>query len=386
VVKVEIRLGPEYDVYPPTSSEPLSVVEDPVTCARIVDALQDDGLEHDVVLQAHGSLSLVCYGAGDEFLTTVTVLPGWIRYGAPDDSRLATNHLMSLLEELGVSYAFSRAAWQAVDDVEPRFPAATRKNATEDDGEHAQPGEDSPTLCGIPADAVTMYRHLFTGRGTNDCLDCSRRSWRSWTDRRPASAPNPLASELTARWQQRWPGSRPIAHEIRATEHERWVRFHSLPESRRYATSPAEYDELLRRHATAISELISLAHSDPGEVLVITCAWSSGPTAPLRSAPVVEVSPDAFYWQSILLEEDEDGQRWLHLFVDLINPDDARLTMLLRIVADDQTADVIIADRDLTWLYHPYDGGADLIAATPADHDHLREQHPDWLSRHPAGL
>jgi hypothetical protein len=129
MVKVEIRLGPEYDVYPPTTSEPLIVVEDPVTCARIVDALQDDGLEHDVVLQAHGSLSLVCYEADDEFLTTVTVLPGWIRYGAPDDSRLATDHLMSLLEELGVSHAFSRTAWQAVDDVEPRFPAATRKNA-----------------------------------------------------------------------------------------------------------------------------------------------------------------------------------------------------------------------------------------------------------------
>jgi hypothetical protein len=179
VMKVEIRLGPEHDVYPPTPSQPLIVVEDPLTCARIVDALQDDGLEHHIVLQAHGSLSLVCYGPDDEFLTTITVLPGWIRYGAPHESRLATTHLMALLEELGVAHAFTQAAWQAVDDVEPRFPAATRKNTTKDDGEHAQPGENSPTLCGIPAEAVTTYRHLFTGRRPHDCRDCSRRSWQT---------------------------------------------------------------------------------------------------------------------------------------------------------------------------------------------------------------
>ncbi|MGW2966627.1 DUF3885 domain-containing protein [Streptomyces mirabilis] len=34
----------------------------------------------------------------------------------------------------------------------------------------------------------------------------------------------------------------------------------------------------------------------------------------------------------------------------------------------------------------PYDGGADVILATPAERDRLRGRHTDRLSRHPAGL
>lgn len=43
--------------------------------------------------------------------------------------------------------------------------------------EHAQRGEDYPTLCGIPAYEVEMYRHLFIGDGPDDCPECSRLVW-----------------------------------------------------------------------------------------------------------------------------------------------------------------------------------------------------------------
>ncbi|TQS31246.1 hypothetical protein FLW16_00640 [Microbispora sp. KK1-11] len=41
---------------------------------------------------------------------------------------------------------------------------------------------------------------------------------------------------------------------------------------------------------------------------------------------------------------------------------------------------------DLRWLYHPYDGGADVIAPTRTERDALKERHRDWLSAHPLGL
>lgn len=59
---------------------------------------------------------------------------------------------------------------------------------------------------------------------------------------------------------------------------------------------------------------------------------------------------------------------------------------LLRQVADDVIASVVIADIDLLWLYHPYDGGMDVILPSPHARDALRDRHRDWLSRHPAGL
>jgi hypothetical protein len=47
---------------------------------------------------------------------------------------------------------------------------------------------------------------------------------------------------------------------------------------------------------------------------------------------------------------------------------------------------VLITDANLRWLFHPYDGGMDVIAPTTADRDALRDRHRDWLSKHPQGF
>jgi hypothetical protein len=62
------------------------------------------------------------------------------------------------------------------------------------------------------------------------------------------------------------------------------------------------------------------------------------------------------------------------------------MSRLLRLVADDRTAGVIITGPDLNWLYLPYDGGADVIAPTDVIRDDLWRRHQDWLSTHPTGM
>jgi hypothetical protein len=62
------------------------------------------------------------------------------------------------------------------------------------------------------------------------------------------------------------------------------------------------------------------------------------------------------------------------------------LSQLLRLAADDGTAGVIITTAGMDWLYSPYDGGADIIAATAEHRNQLHRAHKDWLSDHPAGL
>jgi hypothetical protein len=47
---------------------------------------------------------------------------------------------------------------------------------------------------------------------------------------------------------------------------------------------------------------------------------------------------------------------------------------------------VIIAPADLAWLYHPYDGGADVITRYKGERDALARRHSDWLPANPAGL
>src|SRR5947209_5146416 len=94
--------------------------------------------------------------------------------------------------------------------------------------------------------------------------------------RRDLHASNSEARALTELWRERWPNSRPIAHELKTSEHNRWVRFHSLPDSKRYADTEAEYQEILHRHATVLRELNGLGGyltTDVRDLLVVTCSW-----------------------------------------------------------------------------------------------------------------
>jgi hypothetical protein len=214
--RVEVARGPEDETYPRAADETLATIEDAGVTRRLVETLQVGGLEQEVVVQAHAGLTLTFFDGDQDYIDTITLLPGWARYGGwPYDARLLTPAAVSsILTELGVSLPWSSAALRAVYDVEPHLPAARRKGAGGDD-------------------------------------------------------------EL------------PI---------------------------------------------------------------------------------------------------WTHLFVERIDESEPRLDTLLRIVADDATAGVIITNPKLTWLYHPYDGGADVIAANPQDRDELRSRHVDWLPAHPDGM
>ncbi|MGI5285038.1 DUF3885 domain-containing protein [Nonomuraea polychroma] len=62
------------------------------------------------------------------------------------------------------------------------------------------------------------------------------------------------------------------------------------------------------------------------------------------------------------------------------------LDALLHAVADDLCSGVIIMDTDLRRVYHPYDGGADVIMADAGERDQLKAAHVGWLPRNRHGL
>jgi hypothetical protein len=194
-------------------------------------------------------------------------------------------------------------------------------------------------------------------------------------------------AELTSRWTAAWADCPPIAHDLRTWFPDRWVRFHSLPGSRRYATSDADYQEILRRHLTLLSELVN---SGPGsvsdEVVIITASWSADRDPADREPEVSQVMP-ARHWISVVTDDSYPPEpNVTHLWVSMASLTSDGLTRLLRLVADDVTAGVIITTPAVAWLYHPYDGGADVIGATSQQRDELRQRHRQWLSAHPRGL
>ncbi|HNT75917.1 MAG TPA: hypothetical protein PKH77_12960 [Anaerolineae bacterium] len=59
---------------------------------------------------------------------------------------------------------------------------------------------------------------------------------------------------------------------------------------------------------------------------------------------------------------------------------------LIRLVADDQEPHVLIVAFDSGRIYHPYDGGADLLLESSSVRDALKSSYAAWLSKHPQGL
>src|SRR5690349_115608 len=189
-------------------------------------------------------------------------------------------------------------------------------------------------------------------------------------------------ARLSTLWDERWPGCPKLPYALRGAR-DRWIRFHTLPDSKRYPETEAEYRIILARHNTVLGELVTAP-----TVLVVTAGYSDAPEPPesSRSPETVAVHPNAAYWTSVCIDDEPDLESWMHLYVSQTPWSVGCLDPLLLQVADDVIANVLVADSDLQWLYHPYDGGMDVMLSSTAKRDALRDRHRDWLSTHPGGL
>jgi hypothetical protein len=187
---------------------------------------------------------------------------------------------------------------------------------------------------------------------------------------------------LLDRWAASWPACPPIAHELRHAYPQRWVRFHSLPESKRYAGTEAEYAIILGRYNTVLDELFA-----GQDVYVVTPDWDDRPTPGPRPADHESWHPDAQHWTSVCTDDSVPGEEtFTHLYISQVQWQVGCLDSLLRAVADYQTGGVMITDLPMRYVHHPYDGGADALFLDRGERDRMRERHSGWLSAHPQGL
>ncbi|WP_406085216.1 hypothetical protein [Streptomyces virginiae] len=193
---------------------------------------------------------------------------------------------------------------------------------------------------------------------------------------------DPAHAGLTALWRQHRPPGPLLPYELKTVYRDRWVRFHSLPESKRYPQDEAEYAVLLDRYNTVLDELFT-----GDEVYVVTTGWSEvsdhTDRSPLRRA----LHPEGTLWTTLDGTDEPDPEfhtRWYY-YADRRPWRRGCLDPLLRAVADDRLAGIFVTDPGLTRFHHPYDGGADVVLPTRQERDRMRERHTDWLSAHPQG-
>ena len=187
-------------------------------------------------------------------------------------------------------------------------------------------------------------------------------------------------------WDSRFPNCPPIGYLLRDAFHDRWVRFHSLPESKRYPEDEAEYQILLERHNAILSVLADTTRC----VVLLKTGYSETPQ-PVRSyAELDSLDPKAALWRTIPMHAVSpdffsDPAYW-HIYASEWQWHPGMFDPIIRLVASDTVANVLIVEPDCRWVLHPYDGGMDVIAETPADRGRLRAAHKDWLSARADGL
>ena len=189
---------------------------------------------------------------------------------------------------------------------------------------------------------------------------------------------------MLANWQRSFPDCEPIQYELRQAFPDRWVRFHSLPESKRYPDDEDDYATLLARHNTVLA---SLTHA--GEPLALLTAGYSATAEPTRNEVWHALDPQASPWRTFAMHEYTDvfeEPNFWHVFASSHPWLPGGFDPIVRLVADETVANVMVVPLDCRWLLHPYDGGMDVILDSTATRDALKASFPEWLSDQANGM
>jgi hypothetical protein len=169
-------------------------------------------------------------------------------------------------------------------------------------------------------------------------------------------------------WHGLYSESPPIAPFFKQRFSKRWARIHSLPESKRYANTKAEWDVLLDRQNRVIDSLIE-QHA-------------------LIRIVINYIDIDCYLFQSFDLENigvfvDEEGETVYQSFTFETTWESHTLNPILSLIAwGDLRAFFIAPD----YLIAPYDGGIDVILKDAHSCWAFKRKFKDWLSKREDGL
>lgn len=190
--------------------------------------------------------------------------------------------------------------------------------------------------------------------------------------------------EFRQYWRDHYDGCPPIGYYLREAYPERWFRIHHLPNSKRYAESDNEYEEIFRRHNSLLTDVIG----KQGTYILVTTGYSETPN-PVRSYPQLALlagdSTQLFSIPKHELEGDTTPYYW-HFFMSNRIWSANSVDDLLRLIADGVVANILFVGVERDSIYHPYDGGADVLVSSESIRERTRQQYAAWLSNRADGM
>lgn len=185
--------------------------------------------------------------------------------------------------------------------------------------------------------------------------------------------------KMLTNWNHWFPDCEPLAHHLVAVFPDRWVRFHNLPGSKRYPEHEAEYATVIERHNLVLGDLTRRGET----VFLLTTGWSETVEPVRRQRELLDLDPLAQPWRTIAMHQQPDNfsePMYWHVFASTWCWFPGMFDCLVRLIADDVLANVMIVAPDCQWLLHPYDGGMDVIVESRTARDSLADRHSKWLA------
>jgi len=186
----------------------------------------------------------------------------------------------------------------------------------------------------------------------------------------------PQSHPLVLAWIAKFGDALPAGFLCRQVMPDCWLRIHSLPLSKRYAESEAEYGEMLRRQNLVAtyalgegSQCIAFVTRFGSEI-----EWEFSDEVSLPGGPPEHV-----------LSANLDGDEYQFFALPIVWRENA-FNALIKAVADDSTGPLLFANLEKGAIYAPYDGGADLFFPSPETVVPARARFQPWLSDRGDGL
>lgn len=199
-----------------------------------------------------------------------------------------------------------------------------------------------------------------------------------WTVAGPG--PN-LPAMLPSIWSDHYDVS-PFGYLLRQAYPSRWLRIHSLVDSKRYVTNDSDRDCLLMRQELVGREIMPVGT----QAVLLMTRWDTEEASPLERRTFEGCGVGEFVClanQLVPSGGDAEGEYavWTRDSEWCV---EVERQLLLRI-ADDQNR-ALWLNPVTGEVFAPYDGGVDIIVHSQRRRDGLAQQFSAWLSPYPSGL
>ena len=184
-------------------------------------------------------------------------------------------------------------------------------------------------------------------------------------------------SSIAEAWNTAFAPGFPAGFLCRKSLHKRWLRIHSLPESKRYPETPADRKELLIRHNSVANYTLEPS-SDC--ILFIARFGESKEWAAAENLPLGLRKPQH------VMSFDDVGEQPMQFFALPIVWKSQAFDELILAAAEEKTGPILFANLATATAYAPYDGGADLFFPSANAVGIARDHFLEWLSKRADGL